>query len=76
MHGKDTRRILFSLRLRKKQILVRGERDANHLRRIVCELFVDGAAQVRSPVHTYVHLVREPFASSLRTIWRARVYEA
>ncbi len=44
--------------------------------RTVCEPFADAAAGVRRPVHTYMHLVREPFASSLRTIWCAHVYEA
>ncbi len=44
--------------------------------RTVCKSFVDCAAQVRSPVHTYSHLVCEPFASGSRTIRRARLYEA
>ncbi len=43
---------------------------------MVYEPFVDGVAQVRSPIHTYAHLVRELFASGLRTIWCIRVYEA
>ncbi len=43
---------------------------------MVCELFADGAAQIRSPIRTYVYLVREPFASGLQTIRRAYVYEA
>ncbi len=34
---------------------------------MVCKLFTDGAAQVRSPVHTYAHLVREPFGTLLYT---------
>ncbi len=42
----------------------------------VCELFTNGAAQVRSPIYTYTHLVCKPFASDLLTIQRARVYEA
>ncbi len=46
------------------------------LQQTVCEPFADGAAQVRSPVHTYAHLVCEPFASGSWTIRRARVYEA
>ncbi len=40
------------------------------------ELFADGAAQVRSLVHTYAHLVRKPFASGSQTMWHAHVYEA
>ncbi len=43
---------------------------------MLCESFADGAAQVCSPIHTYLHLVREPLASGLQTIRRARVYEA
>ncbi len=69
MHGKDIRRIQFALCSRKK--------PTNFgLRRMVCEPFADGSAQVRSPIHTYVHLVRKPFVSGLRTIRRARVYKA
>ncbi len=52
------------VRTKNRQISVRGE------------WFADGAAQVRSPIHTYAHLVCEPFASDLRNIRRARVYEA
>ncbi len=33
------------------------------LRHTVCELFEYDAAHVRSPIHTYVHLVCEPFGS-------------
>ncbi len=43
---------------------------------MVCKPFADGAAQVHSPVHTYAHLVREPFVSGSRTIQHTRVYEA
>ncbi len=43
---------------------------------MVCEPFVDGAVRVRSPIHTYAHLVRKLFTSGLRAIQRARVYEA
>ncbi len=39
-------------------------------------LYALGAVQVRSPIHTYAHLVRKPFASGLQTIRRTRVYEA
>ncbi len=46
------------------QILVRGKP------------FGDGAARVRSPVHTYAHLVHKPFMSGLQTIRCIRVYEA
>ncbi len=45
-------------------------------RRTVCELFVDGAAQVRSLIHTYAYLVHEPFTSGLQTIRRAHIYKA
>ncbi len=68
MHGKDTWRIQFSLCLRKKWTNFDSHR-------MVCELFADGTAQVRSPVHTYAHLVWEPFTSGSRTIRRASVYE-
>ncbi len=44
--------------------------------RTVYESFADGTPQVRSPVHTYAHLVCKPYASGSRTIRRARVYEA
>ncbi len=43
---------------------------------MVCEPLGNGAAQVQSNSHTYEHLVREPFASGLRTIRHARVYDA
>ncbi len=69
VHGKDTRHIQFSLCSHK--------RPTNFGSRwMVCEPFADGAAQVCSPIHTYRNLVRKPFASGLRTIRRARVYEA
>ncbi len=29
----------------------------------VCKPFADGTAQVQNPIHTYVHLVCEPFAN-------------
>ncbi len=64
----DTRRIQFSLCSRKKPTNFGSQR-------MVCEPFADGAAQVRSPVHTYAHLVREPFANGSQTIWRTRIYE-
>ncbi len=60
MRGKDTRRTQFSLCSRKKLTNF-------GLQQTVCEPFADGAAQVRSSVHTYAHLVREPFG--------ARVYK-
>ncbi len=63
------RRIQFSLCSCKKPSHFGSQR-------MVCEPFANGAVYVCSPVHIYTHLVREPFASSLRTIWRARVYEA
>ncbi len=48
------RRIQFSLCSHKK--------PTNFgLRRMVWEPFADSAAQVHSPIHTYTHLVREPF---------------
>ncbi len=34
---------------------------------MVCELFADGVAQVCSPIHTYAHLVREPFGALMYT---------
>ncbi len=37
-------------------------------RRTVCEPFADGTAQVCSPVHTYAHLVREPFGTLMYTM--------
>ncbi len=45
MHGKNTRHIQFSLCLRKKPTYFSSWR-------MVYKLFADGAAQVRSPVHT------------------------
>ncbi len=50
----DTRRIQFSLYSGKKPTNFGSQQT-------VCELFADGAAQVRSPIHTYAHLVCEPF---------------
>ncbi len=52
------------VRTKNLQILVHGKP------------FADGAAQVRSPIHTYAHLFWELFASGSRTIRRACVYEA
>ncbi len=43
---------------------------------MVSEPFADGTTQIRSSIHTYVHLVREPFASGSQTIRHACVYEA
>ncbi len=43
---------------------------------MVCKPSADGAAQVRSPTHTYTHLVREPFTSGLWTIQHICVYKA
>ncbi len=63
------RRIQFSSCLRKKPTNF-GSRWT------VCELFADGAAQVRSPIHRYAHLVHKPFTSGLWTIRRTCVYEA
>ncbi len=58
-------------------LCVRAKKPTNFgLWRMVCKPFVDNTAQVRSPVHTYAHLVRKPFASGLRTILRTCVYEA
>ncbi len=50
------------------------------LRWMVCELFANGAAQVRSPIHTYGHLVREQFANysarlCIRDFTRTPVWE-
>ncbi len=68
MHGKDTRHIQFSL--------CSHTNPTNFgLRRTVYKPFADGAVQVCSPIHTYAHLVCKQFASSLWTIWRARVYK-
>ncbi len=69
MHGKDTRRIQFSLCSHKKPTNF-------DLRQMVCEPFVDSVSQVRSSIHAYVHLLREPFASGSQTIRRTHVYEA
>ncbi len=56
---------------------VRAKKLTNFgLQRTVCKPFADSAAQVRSPVRTYAHLVRKLFPSSSRTIRCARVYEA
>ncbi len=68
MHGKDNRRIQFSLCSHKKPTNF-------SLWRKVCEPFVDGAAQVHSPVHIYTHLVCKLFVSSSLTIRCAPVYE-
>ncbi len=54
MHGKDTQHIQFSLCSRKKLTNFSS-------RQTVCEPFVDGAAQVCSPIHKYSHLVCKPF---------------
>ncbi len=56
VHGKDSRRIQLSLCSWKKPTNFGSQRT-------VCELFGDDAAQVRSPIHTYTHLVRERFAN-------------
>ncbi len=58
VHGKDTRCIQFSLCSRKKLTNFGSQR-------MVVEPFADGAAQVRSPVYTYVHLFCKLFASGL-----------
>ncbi len=68
MHGKDTRPIQFSLCSHKKLTNFGSWQT-------VCKPFVDSAVQVRNPIHTDAHLVCEPFASGLQTIWRACVYE-
>ncbi len=52
------RRIQFSSCLRKKPINFSSQRT-------VYKPFADGAAQVRSPIHTYTHLVCERFANHL-----------
>ncbi len=56
MYGKNTRRIPFSLCLRKKPTNFSSQQT-------VCEPFPDSAAQVPSPVHTYAHLIRAPFGA-------------
>ncbi len=58
MHGKDTQRIQFSLCSRKKPTNFGSWRT-------VGEPFVDGTAQVCSPIHTYALLVCEWFVNHL-----------
>ncbi len=55
VRGKDIWRIQFSLCSRKEPTNFSSQWT-------VCEPFAEDAAQVRSPVHTYLHLVREWFS--------------
>ncbi len=67
MRVKVTRCIQFSLCSRKKPTNFSSWR-------IVCEPFTDGAAQIRSPIHTYAHLIREWFVnhSARLCVWGFR----